>query len=1482
MRNVPLVLLFLVLPHQVLASPEEGWIQLAGATAPVPATVTARDMDGGAVDIDVEIPGLVRREVITRHGRFLSLGLVDGGVQGEIGRPQLPILRLLVAIPYGGRPVLSVRTEDVATATFQDLGLDAPLMPVQPPVEKIPGALERAPFVMDEAAYRTDAFQLPAMVSLGDEGVIRGHRFVTLLVSPVDINPVREEARILGAVSVRIEVEGADLALTTERAQRYACREFDAIKRRLFVNPPSDTRDLNGLPNPPKLLIITEPSWATNANLLAHVDWKRAKGFRPELVTTSTTGSTNTAIKAYIQNAYDTWPIPPTAVLLVGDTGGIPHWVGIGANNPATDLNYTMLEGSDYFPDIEIGRWSVTNATQLNNIATKSLSYEQVGWSGNNTWEKYVVYMASEDNYSITEGTHNYVHSTYLQPDGYSCDKLYCHTYNATTQQVRDSHNAGRSLSIYSGHGAETYWADGPPFYQSDVNNLVNTVYPFVQSYACLTGNYTVAECFSETWIRATRGAIGMMASSVTSYWTEDDILEKRVMEGFCANVNAGEENQTWTGGMMNYGKLRYYQYFGNTSTTRRYFEMYNIMGDATIDLWTAVPTPLSVSHPSALPIGSTTFNVTVTGFPDWALVCARDGNGQVYATSYLFSGGTATLNLGSGPTSPGTLYVTVTGHDCQPYQASIPIIAPSGPYLVVSNVTTAEAPGGNGNGQADFGEGVLFSLTLQNVGTSAAYGVNAQIATSDPYFTLTDNSASYGTIPAGGQVTVPNGFAGTIAASVADGREISFTVTMTDNVPTTWTGSFAVTAHAPSVAVGSVTVSDPTGNNNGRLDPGESATLNVTLTNSGGAPVSSVVATLSSPDPYITITDNSENVGTIAAGGSAVAVFGVTASPSTPVGHSAPFTVQVAGTNYTTSGGFSLTIGLVIEDFETGTFTQFPWVMGGNLPWTITGTNPYEGAFCARSGAITHSQTSDLSVKIAVLQPGTISFWYRVSSESNYDFLRFFIDGVQQGQWSGEVPWSQATYSVSAGNHTFLWRYLKDGSLSSGSDCAWIDYIVFPSVAPPPMPDIGVSPMAIEASVPVGESTQRTITVANTGAADLTYAVTVTTNSRQASSEPPVKLGKDEVDTHVGSAPDKASGGPDGFGYVWIDSDSPSGPTYSWVDISGVGSVLPTGDDYTGGPFDLGFAFPFYGSTYTQVRICTNGWMSFTSTSTAHLNQGIPNTGEPNALLAPFWDDLDTRSSGSIRYWADTANNRFIVSWLQVPHYASTGSGTYTFQVILHADGRIVYQYHTLVGLLTSCTVGIENETGADGLQVVSNADYLHNGLAIQFARPQPWLTVVPLGGTVGPGGNAQLTVTMDAADLSEGTYTGTITISSNDPDEGSLGIPVTFHVGPIGSPSLTVTPLGNSVQLSWTSVGSAAAYWVYGASNQAYFEPGMAPGYAYRLAVLPPGTTTWSSSAGVGDPDANWTYLVIAVDGSGAELARSNRAGEFDVALP
>ena len=126
-------------------------------------------------------------------------------------------------------------------------------------------------------------------------------------------------------------------------------------------------------------------------------------------------------------------------------------------------------------------------------------------------------------------------------------------------------------------------------------------------------------------------------------------------------------------------------------------------------------------------------------------------------------------------------------------------------------------------------------------------------------------------------------------------------------------------------------------------------------------------------------------------------------------------------------------------EGFESGDFSSFPWVNSVSAPWTVQSEEKNSGTYAARSGVVGPYGYTDLKLTVNIATAGYISFYEKVSSESMWDYLRFFIDGVLIAQWSGEWSWTQHSYAVGSGSHTFLWRYEKEGSMDAGSDCAWI-----------------------------------------------------------------------------------------------------------------------------------------------------------------------------------------------------------------------------------------------------------------------------------------------------------------------------------------------------------------------------------------------------------------------------------------------------------
>jgi len=132
-------------------------------------------------------------------------------------------------------------------------------------------------------------------------------------------------------------------------------------------------------------------------------------------------------------------------------------------------------------------------------------------------------------------------------------------------------------------------------------------------------------------------------------------------------------------------------------------------------------------------------------------------------------------------------------------------------------------------------------------------------------------------------------------------------------------------------------------------------------------------------------------------------------------------------------------------EDFETGNFSSLPWVNSGDEDWFVQSSTACEGTYSAQSGAIGNSENSDLTIDLTLTSSGYVSFTYKIDSEENYDKLIFSIDGVPQGNWSGDIEYGDEMFYVESGLRSFNWSYQKNVSGASGSDAAWIDCICFP-----------------------------------------------------------------------------------------------------------------------------------------------------------------------------------------------------------------------------------------------------------------------------------------------------------------------------------------------------------------------------------------------------------------------------------------------------
>jgi subtilisin family serine protease len=305
----------------------------------------------------------------------------------------------------------------------------------------------------------------------------------------------------------------------------------------------------------------------------------------------------------------------------------------------------------------------------------------------------------------------------------------------------------------------------------------------------------------------------------------------------------------------------------------------------------------------------------------------------------------------------------------------------------------------------------------------------------------------------------------------------------------------------------------------------------------------------------------------------------------------------------------------------------------------------------------------------------------------------------------------------------------------------------------------------------------------------------------------------KDNPTANYGSAIE-GFGGPDAFGYKWIDSDDPNGPVYVWNDIAATGTAVtawtPTGtfggtDEGYAGPFNLGFNFKFYGQSKSQIYISSNGFLMFSTLNTnTFTNAAIPSAAVPNEIIAPFWDDLDAKSPGTVHYKQE--GNSFIIQWTNYQRYSGTAS--YTFQVVLYSSGKILVYYNNITGTNNSATIGIENGAGTIGLQTAYNATYVKNNLALKFAAEPDWLAINNHSGLLYSGNQTAINLSFNSEDLPVGLYSMDVVVSTNDPSHQTVTIPVKMLVSnpvPVELTTFTADQKFDEVVLGWSTASES-----------------------------------------------------------------------------
>lgn len=971
----------------------------------------------------VTVPGLWSGSRLTAAGERGFLDIPGSGVTNVLGSPLLPVLRYLVECPPGASVTLSLEPLAGRSLSLKTLGVSFPLAPVQPPVPKVEGV--SVPFVEDEAIFGKDAFFPEQTAVVAGAAILRGRHVALIELRPVRYNPVAGVIEVWSEAVVRVSFTGGSALHQGREETRLVSFGLDPWLEASLIGLPSAMKtdetimgNAGGAAQGAEgMLIIVNDSFYDAIQPL--VAWKQKSGFKTEVVKTSTLGTTPTdaLVKNAIQTRFDSWTNPALGwVLLVGDTDYVPiHTGNGGGSSQVTDNWYACVSGTDYLPDLAIARISTRSPEETTAVVNKLMTYEKATFPST-AWVKKAGFIGTSDSshYTLIETTHDYCIDTYFTPNGYqqtswshghaSCDRHY-YTTNATTADISSSINEGRSIVNYSGHGSTNSW-QGPTsnggYDQADVRSNSNAgMYPFVISNACVTGSLAVSECFGETWLKVTeKGAIGFWGASNNSYWDEDDYLQRQLYTHiFPLDATPA------LGVIVNLTKLDLYTHYGNTSDVAYYFDMYNLLSEPTLSLWTRVPQTWTVSYPASVPLGENTFEVTVTrsgsAVPN-ALVAVRRTADGVFESGYTGTDGKVTFTLDPPPLSVGPMEVTVTKHDFYPHEGQSNVISPDFPWLVHRSHQIDDAAGGDNNGQANPGETVILPVTVENVGQQPAHAVQATLTTTTPGFVeILDNAASFPDMAVDQQATsLPNHFQILVRPTAPDGAVIGLDLNWTAAGGASGTTSFSEVVAAVDFAYQANTIDDSTGNNNGVAGPGETVDMTVTVANAGHRNASGIHGLLSTLSPYITILQDEADFPDIPIGGSGASLpppFRFSVASDAP--DNQPVTFSLILTEQGTQGGYTevIVFDVMISSCSRYASTDVPKPISDNSSVESTLNIPRAIEIGEINVQVNISHTYIGDMKVSLISPSGTTVVLHNRSGSSTDNLVTWYDTETQ-----------------------------------------------------------------------------------------------------------------------------------------------------------------------------------------------------------------------------------------------------------------------------------------------------------------------------------------------------------------------------------------------------------------------------------------------------------------------------------------------------
>ena len=578
---------------------------------------------------------------------------------------------------------------------------------------------------------------------------MRGAELIQLTLIPYQYNFDTSSLEIYDDVEIIVtETENLNNEI---RNERLPSRAFEQLLGSISVNYSSrDEMDYQQ----PAILYICGGNTLSNPIFQALIEWRREQGYVVYTASSDEMNGDQSAIKAYIQDAYDNFSPPPEFVGLVGDNGGtynIPtffeDWSTCSFNQPCYgegDHPYAQLEGGDVIPDVLIGRLSVRNSTDLGIIAAKTIDYEK-GVNADEGWFEKAGFGANPDvsgtGLSIII-TNEYLHELALS---YGMENSTLMVRN-TSNQISSWLNAQLSTGVSYLNFRGLY---GPASFDPEIifNGLSSRpILPFVTFITCGTGSfaYEVAapiERFIRSGISPANYSGGVAAIGTATYGTHtpfNNIIDMGIYHGI---FTQGVET---AGGALVSGELAMMNTY--PSNPSHYVDIFthwnNLMGDPALRLWTDTPDLFVLDHPEVHHIASDVFPVTVSdgsGNPvEGAMVAVLMDNSEIPMFRVSDSNGTVHFSdIGNSATS---FKVTATKRNFFPAQNTVSTTDEGDLLQIISPLNIIDSENGNGDGVLSPGETAELLIELDYFGENLTESIDIFLQTSSDYINIIDN----------------------------------------------------------------------------------------------------------------------------------------------------------------------------------------------------------------------------------------------------------------------------------------------------------------------------------------------------------------------------------------------------------------------------------------------------------------------------------------------------------------------------------------------------------------------------------------------------------------------------------------------------------------------------------------------------------------------------------------------------------------------